>query len=198
MLPGSRRVIMVHANGLYATLLADSWAKLDPVIQRFHTFASTQHATGGFRVEHGKSWFVRMLARLAGLPGAADAVDVQLAVVTIPTGEEWRRSFAGKPMVSTQSAHADGRLVERVGLSELRFRLAAQNGGLRYETTGCALRLGPLRLPLPLRLSPRVTASEQAAPGGDRIDVVVEMHLPLLGLLIRYGGQLTLGETPLT
>jgi hypothetical protein len=100
-------------------------------------------------------------------------------------------------MVSKQWARADGRLAERVGLGELRLRLGVERGGLTYDTIGCALCLGPLRLPFPLRLSPRVTAWEHVVPGTDQIDVLVEMRLPVLGLLISYGGRLTLRETTL-
>ena len=79
---------------------------------------------------------------------------------------------------------------------ELRFRLKVISGALHSEPAGSALCLGRLRLPLPLRLGPRVIASEQSVPGSDQIEVAVEVGLPLFGLLISYGGRLAVCEAP--
>ena len=181
---------------LYPKLLGDAWHDLDHAVRRLHDSGSVTRAAGLFRVRHGNNWFTRMLARLARLPAPAEAVDVQLVVTAAGGAEEWRRSFAGKPMISLQSARPDGRLAERMGLLELRFRLKVISGALHYEPAGSALCLGRLRLPLPLRLGPRVIASEQSVPGSDQIEVAVEVGLPLFGLLISYGGRLAVCEAP--
>ena len=55
----------------------------------------------------------RTMARFARLPAAGKAVDVRLQVTAREEGEEWRRTFAGRHLVSMQSARGAGLLVER-------------------------------------------------------------------------------------
>jgi hypothetical protein len=133
----------------------------------------------------------RTLARLARLPAAGEAVDVQLRVTKQKEGEEWRRTFAGNPLVSLQSHRGADLLVERMGIVEIRFRLEVAGGALNYQTVSAALRLGSLLVPLPRWLSPRVTAWERAVGDMNQINVSVEVNFSLLGRLIAYGGMLT-------
>jgi len=179
-------------SGLYWKLLGDSWGSLNHAVQRLHVLDAPVHAVGVFRVRQGSNWLARTLARLAQLPTAGEAVDIQLRVTARGDGEEWRRTFAGRPLVSVQSERPDdGLLVERVGPVEMRFRLRVVGGALAYQATSAALCLGSLRVPIPGWLSPRVTALETPVGEGDQIDVSVEIHLPLLGCLIAYEGKLT-------
>src|SRR6516165_6538839 len=121
-------------SSLYATLLGDAWCDLADAVRRLHELRPITHAAGVFRVRHGNNRLTRALARLTRLPPPADDVDVQLLVAATDAGEEWRRSFSGRPLVSTQSARPDGRLAERIGAIELRLRLKAAAGDLHYET----------------------------------------------------------------
>ena len=57
-----------------------------------------------------------------------------------------------------------------------------------------AVRLGPLRVPLPSWLAPHVTAWERPLGDRDRTGVAVETRLPWLGLLIAYEGTVTRDE----
>ncbi len=122
-------------------------------------------------------------------------MDVRLQVTALEEGEQWRRTFAGRPLVSMQSNRPDGRfdglLVERIGIVEMRFRLEVGGGALSYETVSAALRFGFLRVPLPHWLSPCVTAWERAIGETDQIHVSVDVTFPLLGRLIAYNGMLT-------
>jgi hypothetical protein len=135
------------------------------------------------------------LARLAHLPAAGEAVDVRLQVTALEDGEEWRRTFAGRHLVSMQSNRHDGRLdgvmVERMGIVEMRLRLEVVGGALSFQTVSVALRMGSLRIPLPHWLSPRVTAWERAVDDRNQIHVSVNVTFPLLGRLIAYDGYLT-------
>lgn len=180
-------------SGLYPKVLGDSWCSLDEALRRLHAAGATVRAAGVFRVLHGTNTVARSLARLARLPAAGEAVDVQLVVSALEHGEEWRRTFAGRPLVSMQYQQADG-LMERMGIVALRFQLAVSDGALHYQTTRAALCLARLRIPLPRWLSPRVTAWERAERA--QIRVSVEVHLPLVGRLIAYEGQLTQVEEP--
>jgi hypothetical protein len=131
------------------------------------------------------------MARLARLPAAGEAVDVRLQVAAQEEGEEWRRTFAGRPLVSIQCDRGAGLLVERLGTVEMLLRLEVVGGALSYQTVTAALRLGFLRVPLPYRLSPYVTAWEKAVGDTNQIHVSVDVTLPLMGRLIAYDGILT-------
>jgi hypothetical protein len=179
--------------GLYQRLLGASWDQLDETVRRFHGEGTLVRAAGTFQVRHGSRRLVRWLAWLLRLPAAAEAVEVHLVVNPVQQGEEWRRTFAGRPLVSMQTEGRGGLMAERMGLTETRFRLEVVEGALLYQSRGAALRLGPLCLPLPGWLSPRVTASEKAGAGG-QVHVCVEVRLPLLGLLVSYQGVITRSE----
>ncbi|HEU0177951.1 MAG TPA: DUF4166 domain-containing protein [Blastocatellia bacterium] len=180
---------------LYPKLLGTSWPDLDVAIRRLHDSGRVVHADGVFQVRHGSNGLARTLARLARLPAAGEAVDVRLQITKQEEGEEWRRTFAGRPLVSAQSNRPDGRsngvMVERMGIIEMGIRLEVGGGALNYQTVSAALRLGSLRVPLPRWLSPYITAWERAVGDMNQIHVSVEVTLPLLGRLIAYDGILT-------
>jgi hypothetical protein len=176
---------------LYPQLLGTSWDDLDEAVQRFHGEGETVRATGTFRVRHGDNRLARFLVHLAGLPAAGEAVEVRLVVVPRDNGEEWRRAFAGRPLVSFQWKRPDGLLAEHMGFLEMWFRLEVTGGVLIYHPQRAALRLGPLRIPLPRWCAPRVSAWEKPVGDGERTQVSVEVSMPLLGLLLAYEGTLT-------
>jgi hypothetical protein len=182
---------MKTPSRLYQKLLGASWPDLDVALRRLHDSGETVRAVGVFRVRDGSNRLARALARLGRLPAAGEAVDVRLQVTARESAEEWRRTFAGRPLVSAQSNRGAGLLVERMGIVEMRFRLEAVGGALNYQTVSVALRLGPLRIPLPCWLSPYVAAWEKAVDDTNQIHVSVDVTLPLLGRLIAYDGILT-------
>lgn len=173
---------------LYLDLLGDRWDALSERVQRLHTPGATVRASGTFCVCRGANWLARLAATLAGLPAECAVVAVHLVVTPGGNHEEWRRYFGGRPFVSTQYAN-NGSLIERIGLSEVRFQLDVIDGALQYQSTRVWLRAGLLRLPLPRWLSPRLTASEKADETGVRVSV--EVRVPLLGRLVAYDGLLT-------
>ena len=144
--------------------------------------------SGSFDVRHGERRAARALARLLGLPAAGARVPVRLVVTRRRGVERWHRTFAGRDFVTYQRRTADGLLAERAGAFELLFRLDERGGVCRYRQVGFAFRLGPLCVPLPRRLSPRVVARERMAADGSRISASVRVSAPLVGLLIAYGG----------
>jgi Domain of unknown function (DUF4166) len=159
-------------------------------VRRAHTAGS---AAGSFRVWCAPGLAARALCRLARLPPAGEDVDTRLVVTEERGKERWERSFGGRPLVSEEFAGGKGLLVERVPPVELRFRLEPRSGALHFHHVGTALRLGPLRLPLPAFLSPRVSATEEpAGDGAVRVEVVI--RLPLLGPIFGYEG--VVGVTP--
>ena len=179
------------SEGIYRHLLGTAWLSLDDAVCRLHSEGDTVRATGIFRVRRGNRRLARLVAWLVGLPPAANDVDVRLTITPCDGGEEWRRLFATHALVSRQRPHPSGLLAERVGMIELRFRLAVVDGALDYHTDSAAVCVGPLSLPLPRGLTPRVTAREAPAGGRAGAQVRVQVELPLLGLLVEYEGTMT-------
>jgi hypothetical protein len=176
---------------LYPSLLGDAWQGVHDRIRRFHSGNSPVHGKGVFRVVHGSNRLSRALAWLVRLPRPGESVDLTIEVSATGAEEQWRRSFAGRPLVTLQSRSRDGMLLERVGNIEVRFRLDVVDGALRYQSVGAAICLGSMRVPLPTWLCPRLQALESAGPEADQIQVLVEVDLPVLGRLIAYQGSLT-------
>lgn len=143
---------------------------------------------GTFDVRHGATLAARLLARLLRLPAAGARVPVRLVVTRARGVECWRRTFGGRDFVTYQRRTAGGLMAERAGLFELLFRLDERDGVRRYRQVGFAFRLGPLRVGLPRRLSPRVAARERVSADGSRVRARVRMSAPLVGFLIAYGG----------
>jgi len=171
---------------VYATLLGDSWRKLHPTLRRFHEAdARSRTASGVFRVHAPRAFVTRLIARMAGMPPAGEAVPVALVVTVQPDAEEWRRTFGTFPLVSVQ--RIDGGLVaERFGRVEVRFRLEAVDGALRYGFEDASLRLGPIRMSLPLAAS-----AIERPHGKSAIDVSVDVAMKGFGRLVAYEGTLT-------
>jgi hypothetical protein len=182
----------VWSSALYARLLGDSHTRLAAAVRDMHRDDTVGHRSGVMRVTRGANRLARWLAALLRLPAAGEAVPVTLVITPSADGEEWRRTFAGKPMCTRQWSRLDGQLVEQSGPGEVRFRLeVCDDGGLVYHPAGVALRLGWLRVPLPRWLAPTVTVRESPAATAGQTDVSVRVSVPLLGLLISYEGWMT-------
>lgn len=176
-------------GALYPSLLGAAWPMLDAAIQRVHGAAGAVAIQGTIDVVGASNWLGRALARLLRLPRAGKGLPMTLHVVPKHGGETWRRSFAGKPLVTWQGRDARGRMLEHFGLLEMAFRLSVSAGALDYAHVGTALRLGRLHLPLPSFLAPKITARE-TSDGPKTVHMVVEVRLPVAGLLIAYRGRL--------
>lgn len=183
---------------LYPGLLGAAWTGLDERVRRMHALGRAQGA-GVFRIRRGHDVLARVVASLLRFPRAGEAVPTRLVVRSVPyrgaSCEIWQRSFGEQKLVSRQYAGRDGLLAERFGCLELRLRLEAARGALRFLPAGSALAFGGLRIRLPGRMSPRVEGRVSAAPGaGDRLEVSVTVAAPLAGLLLAYEGYLDMEE----
>jgi hypothetical protein len=175
---------------LYPRLLGPAFEQLTDAAQRLHAGTRVVRASGKFCVRHVRP----LLARLARLPAAGDNVALRLVITPTDSGEEWHRTFAGRPLISRQWARPGDLLAERMGPLELHFRLTVEHGGLFYRSVGAALRLGPLRLPLPHGSSAWVTAWEKPGATNHQLNVHVEVRLPLVGLVAAHEGPLVIEE----
>lgn len=97
-------------------------------------------------------------------------------------------------MDTQQHQAGDGELAERLGLLELRFRLEVADGSLLYRQVGAALLFGSMRVRVPPRWAPTVTAREDPA-GARRIHIDVRIALPVLGPVLAYDGVIDFEDT---
>jgi hypothetical protein len=183
---------------LYPGLLGAAWIELDERVRRMHALGRAQGA-GVFRIQRGHGVLARVVASLLRFPRAGEAVPTRLVVRSEPyrgaSCEIWQRSFGEQKLLSRQYAGRDGLLAERFGCLELRLRLQASGGALRFLPGGSALAFGALRIRLPGRMSPKVEGRVAAAPGArDRLEVSVTVVAPIAGLLLAYQGHLDLEE----
>lgn len=189
---GRRRVIIKPVRArLYERLLGGAWDELDEPVRRLHERGTGPCGEGLFAVRGG-NFFARGLARLFGLPARGDAVRVCLSVTQVEGGasERWHRTFEGRVFDTLQREGKSGLLAERAGPFELLFKLTVEGGALVYTHAGAALRVGPLRVPLPRALAPRVDARESAADDGESVLVHVSSRAPFVGLMLSYEGRL--------
>ena len=182
-----------HWPGLYPRLLDADWAEVDASVRRHFASDAPVHAAGRFRVTGGRTWSGRLLARLCGLPRPGEDVAVSLEILPDRGGEVWRRSFDGRAFVTEQRADGAGRLLERSGPVEFRFRLRTAHGGIDFLQEAAVLRFGPASVALPAWTRPAVDASVRPAPGG-RMRVSVRVDAPFVGPLVSYEGELERGE----
>jgi hypothetical protein len=171
--------------------LGEAWGKVDEPVRRLHERGTGPCGEGLFAVRGG-NFFARALARLLGLPAGGEGVRVCLSVTRAGDGEaeRWHRTFGGRAF-DTLQREGEGRLLaERAGPFELLFELSVEGGALVYAQAGAALRAGPLRVPLPRALAPRVEARERGAEDGEGVHVHVSSTAPLVGLMLSYEGRL--------
>lgn len=179
---------------LYLRVLGDGWSELAGPLRRMHGACGILRARGRLRVEHGHHVLTRLTARLLRLPVASTATDTRLVVTPEGDGEHWLRTFDGRRMVTRQHRSNPSEIVERFGVLEFRFHMdVSPSGGLVYVQRAAVVVLGPVRVPLPPCLAPRVTAREEP-DGPCRVTVVVSVTLPGVGTLITYDGFMAIEE----
>ncbi len=156
-------------------------AALPPCVRQLHRGARPCRYAGRVTVERGSGRAARLAAAVLRLPQAGThALVVEIA--SDAHGESWSRRF-GAVAVTSRLAARDGRLIERIGIATLGFRLAASADGLRWRAD--SLSIGGVALP---RRGFDVTAHEYERDGRYRFEVTV--RLAPFGLLIAYAGSL--------
>lgn len=169
---------------LYRQLLGEAFDSLPPVLRRFHDREAGSTACLTLRVSHGRGWLCRAAAALGRLPRQSDGTSGRLQVVTRGDCEHWIRDMGGRRIETLQRSQ-DGLLVEKTGLLRLGFRLYGDGEGMRLTS----VRGWFLGLPMPSRLTPRVTAVARGQQDAWLVDVRIE--LPMVGLLMQYEGKVT-------
>ena len=178
------------AMALYPRLVGEAWAELDAAVQHWHDAAHQVQGTGVFTIRHGQGSLARFLAWLLHLPTSGETLATRLVIVRHAWGETWSRTFAGRALVTIQYQHGAELLAERLGWLEFWFRLRVIEHALDFWHVGTAGVIGPMRVPLPRWLSPRITARAWAGLEEGSLQVAVRVSLPFLGLLMAYEGCL--------
>jgi hypothetical protein len=120
--------VMMGNSPLYVRVIGDAWTQIAEPIRRVHTSHSIIRASGRLRVEDGRPFLARMLARMLRLPRPTAAAETQLMVTVGPECEHWRRTFNGRHLKTRQYESNTSELAEQFGVLEFRFRLDASGG----------------------------------------------------------------------
>ena len=172
---------------LIARALGEAFETLPPTVRDLHN-----GAPGVFRgeaeVERGANPLARFIAWLFGFPAAGKSIPVSVTIEPSPDREIWRRDFGGRRFQSELTlgrGRSEALIVERFGV--VRVALAFVVDGERLRLIQRSMTV--LGVPIPLALTPYGDAYERESDGRFRFHV--EINLPLLGLVVRYKGQLS-------
>lgn len=174
---------MLNLNdSVLAVHMGEKFSDLSPLLRQAHLGSNTLEGTA--QVKHGNI-MARMICRAFRFPKAGNHVHLKVNCQHTDTAMVWQRYFDG---VSMQSHfRQDGKyLVEKLGALELRFKAVEHNGSLHYQF----IKTHFWGIPMPNFLSPQVVATEQEVDQQYHFSVVVKMFL--IGMVISYGGELTL------
>jgi Domain of unknown function (DUF4166) len=168
---------------LYRRLLGPDFERLPQRVRELHDFTGVSIWDGRARVERGRSLAARLAAALTSLPPEGDDQALRVTFHAQADREIWARQF-GSALFRSVQYEKDGLLRERVGPATFVFTPLASEEGLALRLDGFRV----LGIALPRALHPVVRTFEREQDG--RYHFEVEAHLPLFGLLIRYGGWL--------
>jgi hypothetical protein len=169
-------------SGLFPTLLGHDLEALHASVRRAHS-GQALTLRGTATIARGPSLLARLLCRLASLPRNQLQEPLTVTIEVLTAAERWTRHFGqSAPMRSTLRVR-DGLLVESLGLTTMRFRLTARDGGIDWTL----VRIAGLGIPLPCRLFRIATRSGVT---NDRYAFQVTAAVVGIGELIRYEGEL--------
>jgi hypothetical protein len=184
----NEKLALSHARrSLHARLLGEAFDELPPAVRDLHDGATRGAFCGLAKVERGDNLFARLAAWLIGFPNAGSAVSVNVTIEASDDREIWRRNFAGRRFQSELNLD-DGPngqfLVERFGAARVGLALTIDKNRLRIVPC----RTSVFGILLPDALTPRGETYESEING--QFSFHVEIILPLVGLVVRYQGQL--------
>ena len=185
-----------------ALLPSDEWGRLPLAVWRRF---SKRLADGRTIVYVGEvedssfsrtGWWLAQLARLIGGPLPTGSATGLPMIVTVTEdaatgGQIWTRICARKDGFP-QVIHSSKRFAGPTGLAEyvgfgisMGLRISVVNEALLFRSVGYAIQVGPLRLPLPERLTPGDLTVTHRDLGGDQFRFTLEVIHPRFGMLIR-------------
>ena len=168
---------------LYRRLLGAAFDRLPPRVRALHDIQGRSVWHGRVDVERGTALICRLIAKIGRLPPVGK--DQPLTVTFTPQdgAELWHRAFGTRVFASRQSL-GRGTIHERVGPARLTLVPSVSSDGLNMSLAA----LHVLGIPIPRALLPKVATRERDADR--RYHFEVDVHVPVLGRLIRYEGWL--------
>lgn len=180
-----RHVATVDAP-LYERVLGDDWHLVEDEIQRAHLQGERVRGRGSAQVSTGSSLLAQLLCRLLRLPRAgtyAATVDVRRE----GSAEVWTRCFGGYHVKTTQVQLRSGVIRERFRWMEFAISVKPFEKSITYDSMAAHFRVGPMAIPLPKFLRPKICGRESATATGNHVDVSV--FFPVNRVLISYVGE---------
>ncbi|MDX1431299.1 MAG: DUF4166 domain-containing protein [Gammaproteobacteria bacterium] len=170
---------------VYKRVLGHRFYELPVEIQAMHDVNGSLVSRGACTVEAGSSYLSRIIARSFGFPPSGESIPARISMVGRGECEVWTREMGAHSFVSELSpgrGHLADHLEERFGALSFTFEVPCDAEGLSMELR----RVTWHGMALPRWLWPTIRATERVADGRFRFDV--QVHIPLLGPLIRYAG----------
>jgi hypothetical protein len=183
-------------------LSQDDWAALPAAVR--HRF-SKRVAGGATAIYAGEvveteltvaGWIIAQLARFVGSPLPRSRVAHVPAVVTVTEdvrngGQIWTRVYARKDGFP-QVIHSAKRFAGTTGLEEhvsrgvgMALTVHQENAALVFRSARYFFRVGPVRLTLPLWLTPGALVVTHTEEGGGQFSFLLEVVHPAFGRIIR-------------
>lgn len=182
----AHRHVATIESPLYERVLGDEWHLVEAEIRRAHLQGERVRGVGNAEVSTGPSLLGKLLCRLLRLPRAgtyAATVDVRRQV----SSEVWTRCFGGYHVTTTQMLLRNGVIRERFRWMEFAISVKRCEKSITYDSMAAHFRVGPMAIPLPKLLQPKICARETATAPGNHVDVSV--FFPVNTLLISYVGE---------
>jgi hypothetical protein len=174
----------MQGSSLYEEVLGPRWSGLPSTVRRLH---EPGRASGPFTIRRGSGPLSALMGWLCRFPAAGEQVPTRLVVRQEGALQHWERSFGRHSLTTVQRAREGGLIGEQLGPVECVFQVRPVEGGIAYEQVGAWLCVGPLRLPMPRVLAPRIEATAIEAPEGMRVRVTIGSALA--GWLLTYEGR---------
>jgi hypothetical protein len=193
---------LLDDHRFHALLPPEDWGRLPVAIWRRFSKRLTDGATIVYvgEVEEASftraGWWIAQAARLVGGPLPTVSETAVSTIVTVTEdrtggGQIWTRIYPrrnGFPQVihSVKSFSGPTGLQEYVGFGiTMALRISVAHDALVFKSAGYALRLGPLRVPLPDWLTPGDLTVIHSDLGGNAFCFTLEIVHPYFGRLLR-------------
>ncbi len=166
--------------------LGEVFDQLPEAIRLFHEGSGARFGLGWATVERRRNPIAGLLADFFGFPKPCERAALEVAVTFEGGKERWVRNIGGARFHSVLGPVEEGVLWERFGpvSGGISLSFDVERKTLFYRVTRWRL-FG--FLPYPNALAPTVEAWEEAQEGGG-FSFSVEIVMPVIGLLVRYGG----------
>jgi Domain of unknown function (DUF4166) len=180
---------------LYSQIFGDAWLQLPKAIVTLHSMPRPASASGTCSVQRGNNLLAKSVATVFQLPSAGENQEITVSFTETTKNqleETWIRQigtskFRSKLSVSkNEPVHL---LCEQIGLCQFYTELVLPSSSEENDEVHLILRHWKVvGLSLPMWLAPKVKAFESDLAGSYHF--FVEIAHPLIGLIVRYHGNL--------